>query len=127
MAIAALMSNIARVAAWWREVNWRAFAAYSLPGMPAAAVGARTLLILPSRVVDITLGVFFLAMIPLRRWHRSQPFQIRLWQLAIAGACIGFLTGVGCLYGRPQKDARPVRGTGGRIARIGSHRAKQKG
>lgn len=94
MAIAALMANVARVAAWRREVNWQAFAAYSLPGMPAAALGARTLLILPARIVDIALGVFFLAMIALRRWHRSQPFQIRLWQLAIAGACIGFLTGV---------------------------------
>lgn len=61
MAIAALMANISRVAAWWREVNWRAFAAYSLAGMPAVALGTRTLLILPSRVVDIALGVFFLA------------------------------------------------------------------
>lgn len=94
MAIAALMSNLARVAAWWREVDWRAFAAYSLPGVPAAALGARTLLILPSRVVDIALGLFFLAMIPLRRWHSSRAFRIELWQLAIAGACIGFLTGV---------------------------------
>ena len=94
MAIAALMSNMARVAAWWREVNWRAFAAYSLPGMPAAALGARTLLILPSRVVDIALGVFFLGMIPLRRRQRNKPFHINLWQLAIAGACIGFLTGI---------------------------------
>lgn len=94
MAIAALMANVARVAAWWREVNWRAFAAYSIPGVPAAALGARTLLILPSHVVDIALGSFFLAMILLRRWHRSQAFQIGLWQLAIAGACIGFLTGV---------------------------------
>ena len=94
MAIAALMANLARLAAWWREVNWRAFAAYSLPGMPAAALGARTLLILPSHVVDGALALFFLGMIPLRRWHRSQPFRIRLWQLAIAGACIGFLTGV---------------------------------
>jgi uncharacterized membrane protein YfcA len=94
MAVAALMANIARVAAWWREVNWRAFAAYSLPGVPAAALGARTLLILPVRVVDVALGAFFLAMIPLRHRHRKQDVRIRLWQLALAGACIGFLTGV---------------------------------
>lgn len=94
MAIAALMANLARVVAWWREVNWRAFAAYSLPGMPAAALGARTLLILPSHVVDSALGAFFLVMIPLRRWHQRRAFRIHLWQLALAGACIGFLTGV---------------------------------
>ncbi len=94
MAIAALMANLARVAAWWREIDWRAFAAYALPGMPAAALGARTLLLLPAHIVDIALGLFFLAMIPLRRWHRRRDVQIRLWQLAIAGTGIGFLTGV---------------------------------
>jgi uncharacterized membrane protein YfcA len=94
MAIAALMSNLARVAAWWREVYWRAFAAYAIPGVPAAALGAHTLLVLPSSIVDLALGAFFLAMIPVRRWHKRKNFQIRLWQLAIAGAVIGFLTGI---------------------------------
>jgi len=59
MAIAVLMSNIAKVLAWWREVDWRAFAAYSTTGIPAAAFGARTLLVLPPRVVDLALGLFF--------------------------------------------------------------------
>ena len=94
MAIAAVMANLARVAAWWREVDWRAFAAYALPGAPAAALGARTLLILPPRVIDVALGLFFLAMIPGRRWLARRNFTIRLWQLAIIGALIGFLTGV---------------------------------
>ena len=94
MAIAALMANIGKVAAWWRDVDWRAFAAYSITGVPAAALGARTLLVLPSRLIDFCLGAFFLAMIPLGRWLRTHSFRIRLWQLAIAGAVIGFLTGV---------------------------------
>ncbi len=94
MAVAALMSNISKVMAWWREVDWRAFAAYSIPGVPAAALGARTLLVLPSHVVDIALGAFFLAMIPTRRWLHARSFHIRLWQLAIAGAAIGYLTGI---------------------------------
>ena len=94
MAVAALMSNIAKVLAWWREVDWRAFAAYSTPGVPAAALGARTLLALPPRVVDVALGAFFLAMIPARRWLQARAFRIRLWQLALAGAAIGYLTGI---------------------------------
>jgi Sulfite exporter TauE/SafE len=64
MAIAALMSNVAKVMAWWREVDWWAFVAYSITGIPAAALGAHTLLVLPSRVVDLALGLFFLMMIP---------------------------------------------------------------
>ena len=32
---------------WWHEVDWRAFATYSVTGGPATALGARTLLVLP--------------------------------------------------------------------------------
>jgi uncharacterized membrane protein YfcA len=94
MAVSALMANIAKVMAWWREVDWRAFAAYSIPGVPAAALGARTLLVLPAHLVDIALGLFFLAMLPTRRWLHAHSFHITLWQLALAGAAIGFITGI---------------------------------
>ncbi len=94
MAVAAVMSNLAKVMAWRREVDWRAFAAYSAGGIPAAALGARTLLVLPAHVVDVALGAFFLAMIPTRRWLKVRDFHIRLWQLALAGAAIGFITGI---------------------------------
>jgi uncharacterized membrane protein YfcA len=67
MAVAAIMANLARMLAWWREVDWRACAAYSLPAIPAAALGARTLLVLPSRVIDVAIGLFLIAMIPTRR------------------------------------------------------------
>ncbi len=94
MAIASLMSNIGKVLAWWRQVDWRAFAAYSLPGIPAAALGARTLLALPPRLVDLALGAFFLGMIPARRRLRARNIRIGLRQLGVAGAVIGFLTGI---------------------------------
>jgi uncharacterized membrane protein YfcA len=94
MAIAGLMSNIGKVTAWWRDIDWRAFAAYSITGVPAAALGARTLLILPSRLVDMTLGAFFLLMVPARHWLHARNIRVGLWQLAIAGAVIGFLTGI---------------------------------
>jgi uncharacterized membrane protein YfcA len=94
MAIAAVMSNVAKVMAWWREVDWRAFAAYSIPGVPAAALGARTLLVLPAHLVDVALGAFFLAMIPVRHWLHARSFKIKLWQLALAGAAIGYITGI---------------------------------
>jgi uncharacterized membrane protein YfcA len=33
-------------------------------------------------------------MIPARRWLHARSFRISLWQLALAGAVIGFLTGI---------------------------------
>ncbi|MCZ8517738.1 sulfite exporter TauE/SafE family protein [Paenibacillus filicis] len=94
MAVAAVMANVARVVAWRREINWRAFAAYSLTGVPAAALGARTLLELPVTMINAGLGLFFLLMIPVRYAFKSRLYRIRLWQLAICGAVIGFLTGL---------------------------------
>jgi uncharacterized protein len=94
MAVAAVKANLARVLAWWREVDWKAVAAYSVTAVPAAALGARTMLVLPPRVVEITLGLFFICMVPARRRFARLDFRIRLWQLAVAGAAIGFMTGI---------------------------------
>jgi uncharacterized membrane protein YfcA len=94
MAIVALMSNFAKITSWWREIDWRATAAYAAGGIPGAALGARTMLSLPPRVVDIALGAFFLIMIPGRRWLASRQYKVGLPLLAIGGLFIGFLTGI---------------------------------
>lgn len=94
MAVAAVMANASRILAWWREVDWRACAAYSVTGIPAAALGARTLLALPSRTVDVAIGLFLIAMVPVRHWLARHRLKANLWHLAIGGAIIGFLTGL---------------------------------
>ena len=94
MAIVALMSNFAKITSWWREVDWRATAAYAVGGIPGAALGARTMLSLPPRLVDVALGVFFLVMIPGRRWLAARQFKIGPVILAPAAFFIGFLTGI---------------------------------
>jgi len=94
MAVAAVMANLSRVLAWWREVDWRACTAYSLTGIPAAALGARTLLVLPAGAVDIAIGSFLIAMVPVRHWLARHELKITLWQLALGGAVIGYLTGI---------------------------------
>ena len=94
MAVVALMSNFAKITSWWREIDWRATAAYALGGIPGAALGARTMLSLPPRVVDIALGSFFLIMIPGRRWLAARSYRIRPGMLVPAGLAIGFLTGI---------------------------------
>jgi len=94
MAVAAVMANLSRILAWWREVDWRACAAYSITGIPAAALGARTLLVLPSHTVDLTIGLFLIVMVPVRHWLARHQLKARLWHLAIGGAIIGFLTGI---------------------------------
>jgi len=94
MAIAALMANFSRIVVWYRDVDWRATGTYALTGVPCAALGARTLLALPPRIIEITLGAFFILMIPARRWLATHGMRLQLWHLAVVGAFIGFLTGI---------------------------------
>ena len=94
MAIAAIMGNLGRVLAWRREIDWRAVGAYASTAVPGAALGARTLLALPPHAVELALGVFFLAMIPARRWLNRRALGLRLVHLALIGAVVGFLTGI---------------------------------
>jgi uncharacterized membrane protein YfcA len=94
MAVAAVIGNLGRVVAWWREVDWRAVGAYALPGAPAAALGARTLWVMPAHAIDIALGLFFLLMVPARHFLQRRQWRLNLWQLAVCGAAIGFLTGL---------------------------------
>jgi uncharacterized membrane protein YfcA len=63
-------------------------------GIPAAALGARTLLALPPRAVEIAIGLFLLAMVPARHWLARHQLKAQLCHLALGGALIGYLTGV---------------------------------
>jgi len=94
MAIAALMGNLGKVLAWWREIDWRACAAYCATAVPGAMLGVRTLLALPPRAVELALGLFFIAMVPARRWLARRRARISPGQLALVGAPVGFLTGI---------------------------------
>jgi uncharacterized membrane protein YfcA len=94
MAIASVLANWMRVAIWWREVDWKANAAYCATAIPAAALGARTLLALDARMVETALGVFLILVVPVRRWLISHGFSVNLAGLALVGAVIGFLTGL---------------------------------
>src|SRR5258708_22792823 len=81
MAVAAVMGNLARILAWWREIDWRATLVYSAAAVPAAVAGAKTLLVLPSHAVDVAIGIFLIAAAPLRRCLLPPYTTLRLWHL----------------------------------------------
>lgn len=113
MTIAALIGNLTRIVLWRRLIDWRAVGAYALPGVPAAALGARTLLALPPSVVESALGIFFIGMIPTRRWLRTQRRTLGLLALGACGAAIGFLTGLLVSTGPLSVPAFTLYGLGG--------------
>lgn len=94
MAVAAIMGNLGRVLAWRREIDWRACGAYCLTAVPGAVVGARLLLTIPPGVAETALGVFFLSLIPVRRWLHRHEFRLTRKHLMLLGAPLGVLTGL---------------------------------
>ena len=92
MAVASVMANFSRILAWWREVDWRACAAYSVTGIPAAVLGARTLLALPSHAVDLAIGLFLIAMVPVRHWLARHDLKANLWQNFSSDETVSFGT-----------------------------------
>ncbi len=94
MAVAGFMANFSRVLAWWRSIEWKAVFAFALPGMPAAAAGAYVLIHLPQGWPETLLGLFIMALVPVRRFAVVQFKRVGLTLLAVAGALVGFLTGI---------------------------------
>lgn len=94
VAIVAIVANISRVAIWYKSINWRVCAVYNCAAVPGVILGANTLVLLNERWIDLILGCFLLAMIPIRRKLRAINFQLKLWEMALVGAVIGYLTGV---------------------------------
>lgn len=94
MAIAAILGNLGRVLAWRRAIDWRACGAFCATAVPGAMLGARLLLTIPPGVAEGALGLFFLSLIPVRRWLARHQRRIALRHLMLLGAPLGVLTGV---------------------------------
>ena len=94
MAVAAITGNLGRVLAWRRDIDWRACGAYCATAVPGAMLGARLLLAIPPGVAETALGVFFLGLIPARRWLARRAFKVTTTHLLLLGAPLGVLTGV---------------------------------
>lgn len=94
VALVATVANLSRIFLWWSQINWKVCFVYSLTGVPAVILGVNTLVALNERLVEITLGFFLIALIPVRRWMRNKSFYLQLWQMGLVGAAIGYLTGI---------------------------------
>ncbi len=94
IALVATVANLSRIFLWWGSINWKVCFVYSLTAIPAVILGVNTLVTLNEQLVEITLGLFLILLIPIRRWMRRKNFYLKLWQMSLVGAGIGFLTGI---------------------------------
>jgi len=94
IALVATVANLSRIFLWWSVINWKVCFVYSITAIPAVILGVNTLVTLNDRLVEITLGLFLILLIPIRRWMRQKNFYLKLWQMSLVGAGIGYLTGI---------------------------------
>ena len=94
VALVATVANLSRIFLWWSSINWSVCFVYSITAIPAVILGVNTLVSLNDRLVEITLGLFLILLIPIRRWMRKNNFYLKLWQMSLVGAAIGYLTGI---------------------------------
>jgi uncharacterized membrane protein YfcA len=93
MAVATTLSNAARVAAFWRDVDRAQVARLLMVGLPACLVGAYAYTLLATRAVAAALGLFLIASVPLRRLLQARQFRLGRRGVLAAGAGFGFLDG----------------------------------
>ena len=94
IALIAIVANSARVLLWWRLVDRRSVFYFSVSAVPSVVVGANTLVRLTPQLVEICLGVFLIAMIPIRRWLAKQAKRLNPPHMVLVGAVIGYLSGI---------------------------------
>ncbi|MFA6262747.1 MAG: sulfite exporter TauE/SafE family protein [Bacteroidia bacterium] len=93
MAVAMLLNNGGRIAAFWRDIEWPHVRRVLLLGLPACAAGAYGYTLLNASWVALLLGSFLLATVPLRRLLRRAGTQLSPAGETVAGAAFGFVNG----------------------------------
>jgi uncharacterized protein len=93
MAVAMILNNGSRVAAFWRDIRWPHVRRILAFGLPACVAGAYGYTLLEARAVALLLGAFFIASVPLRRVLARAGWQLGARGVTIAGAGFGFVNG----------------------------------
>jgi uncharacterized membrane protein YfcA len=93
MAVGMIFANGSRVAAFWRDVRWPYVRRVLAFGLPACVAGAYGYTLLEARAVALLLGMFFIAVVPLRRYLARAGWQLGARGVSLAGAGFGFVNG----------------------------------
>ena len=93
LTLAQLAGNLSRAALGWRTIRWRPALLFCAGTVPAAVLGARLFITLPSGLILRAVGVFLLAVVALRHTALGKRAVPETWLLP-GGAVVGFLSAV---------------------------------
>ncbi len=93
VALAMIISNINRVFLFRQSINWPAYRAIMITGLPGIIFGAVVYLYLSVSAIALVLGVFLLVSIPLRRVFKKRNYNVGLRGLSGVGIVYGVISG----------------------------------
>jgi len=93
VAFAMIISNSNRILLFRRHINWRAYRAIMLTGLPAIVFGAVVYLFLSVNAIAFVLGFFLWLSIPLRRVFKKRNYNVGYGGLSAVGIVYGVISG----------------------------------
>jgi uncharacterized membrane protein YfcA len=93
MAVAMSFANASRVWAYWRTIAPSRVAALMAVALPMAAIGSMIYVHLSAETIATMLGVFLIAVVPIRRILEARKFVMSERGLLVVVAGYGFLAG----------------------------------
>lgn len=93
MAVGMTFANASRVCAYWRSLTLQTAGSVMLTALPAALITALVYTRMSSSAIAIMLGVFLVAIVPIRRLLAYWKFTLGRRGLLAVGGVYGFLSG----------------------------------
>ena len=93
VAFAMIISNINRIFLFRDAIDWKAYRAIMVTGLPGIIAGAIVYLYLPVKAIAIVMGCFLLISIPLRRVFKKRNYTVGYRGLSAVGVVYGLISG----------------------------------
>jgi len=93
VALAMIISNSNRILLFRNQIDWKAYRAIMITGLPGIVVGAVIYLYLPVKAIAMVMGCFLLLSIPLRRVLKKRNYSVGYRGLSVVAIVYGVVSG----------------------------------
>ena len=93
VSLAMIISNSNRILLFRNQIDWKAYRAIMITGLPGIIVGAVIYLYLPIKAIAIVMGCFLLISIPLRRVFKKRNYNVGYRGLSVVAIVYGVISG----------------------------------
>lgn len=93
VSLAMIISNSNRILLFRKQIDWKAYRAIMVTGLPGIIIGAVVYLYLPVKAIAVVMGTFLLLSIPLRRVLKKRNYSVGYRGLSAVAIVYGVISG----------------------------------